>query len=51
MSHLNYLFIFCFILVNACVVPMPIELDENEENFAPSYDPVGQSKSGNDYRI
>ena len=27
-------------LCTGCVVPMPVELDDTEENFAPSYDPT-----------
>ena len=37
---MRYLFILFSIglALNACVIPMPIELDESEANFAPSYD-------------
>lgn len=32
-------------LMTGCVIPMPIELDDTEENFAPSHDPSWVSPS------
>ena len=33
------------VVMSGCVIPMPIEVDETEENFAPSHDPMWVSPS------
>ena len=35
-----YLPVILGLLLWGCVIPMPIELDETEANFAPSFDPL-----------